>query len=283
MFFSFKSVALSLCVATGFSSAAQAQVVHPEEQVAFYADTRGWDVYAINHSYNGFIGCRAVKNERGEQLALEYYSNMWQIVVPTQQTSTFGGAIMGVDKADFDAQFGFVSGYATKELTPAELQYLKRGSQLGVEINGDYPRYWSLSGSTAAILKIQECTSNGGQVRQAQATQAPAASQPQTVTATCDTVFTGPYSCQVTRMAPEPGYVDAFQVDPQSGNGSSYFLKMQSESYSEVWEASGGSPWRYLGVWAQPAHSPDCAEPVAKQTPEARNNLGQDAWNFCLR
>lgn len=278
-----KNFFFSLCAISGLWTSAQAQVVHSEEQVAFYTETRGWTVYAINHSYSGFIGCRAVKTERGEQLALEYYSNLWQIVVPTQQTSTFGGAIMGVDKADFDAQFGFDFGYATKELTPNELQYLKRGSQLGVEINGDYPRYWSLSGSTAAILKIQECNSNGGQVRQAQTTQAPAASQPQTVTANCETVFTGPYTCQVTRMTPEPGYVDAFQVDPQTGQGSSYFLKMQSEFQSEVWEASGGSPWRYLGVWTQTAQSPDCIEPAANQTPEARNNLGQDAWNFCLR
>lgn len=291
----FGKAALAACLLAGVSSASQAQTVHPNEWTEYYADIRGWTVNAIIHAQGGFVGCRAVKTSRNGHLIVERHNGIWQLVVPTDRTDVYGGAILSIDKADIDSQFGFENGWATRELSARELDLIKAGNQLGVEINGEPPRYWELSGSTAAILKAQECADNGGNLPQddAQAASGQGASgqaapppppppgrPPQTVTATCDSVPTGPYGCEITQMPEEPGYKEIYQIAGSNG-APAYFIKVKSDNRADVWASFDGAPWRYLGVWGNVG--PNCSEPLPNQSSEARDNLGQDAWNLCIR
>jgi len=277
------NLAISACMAIGMALPVTAQVVHPEEQVSLYTQVKDWTVYSITHNYSGFAGCRATKIENGSQLALELYNNLWQIVVPTDQASVFGGAILSVDKMDFDSQFGFINGFATKELTQTEIKHIKSGNQIGVEIIGDFPRYWSLRGSTAAILKVQECNANGGRVQTTQAPAAPPVSQPQTAAGNCDSPTTGPYQCTVTMLAPGPGYQAALQVDSTAGSLPAYFFKVRPNQDADAWVSFDNANWLFIGVWEGFRQDSDCAYPKASQEAEAWNNLGQDAWELCIR
>lgn len=277
-------LAYAVCAVIGMALPAKAQVVHPDEQVAMYMQVKGgWTVYSITHNYNGFIGCRAVRYENGNQLVLELYQNLWQVVVPTNQAGVFGGGILGVGKVDFDAQFGFQGGFATKQLTSSELGYIKSGNQLGVEINGDFPRHWSLAGSTAAILKVQECYNYSGRAQATQVPQTPQTSQPQSLVANCDSPTNGPYRCTVTKLSPEPGYQEAFQIEDSFGQAPAYFFKIRPTQEADTWVAFDNGPWLFMGVWEQFGANNDCSRPKASQEAEAWNNLGQDAWELCVR
>lgn len=279
--------ALAACLLLGAHAPSFAQALRPYEWSEFYADVRGWTVESVIHEQGGFTGCRALKDGPAGPLIIGRLNGFWNIVVPTYQTGTFGGAILSVDKNDIDSQFGFFDGWASRELGNRTLDLIKSGRELGVEINGDAPRRWSLSGSTAALLKVQECLATGGVAPQQQARSAPRQpapppppSQPQTVTANCDSIITGPYRCTVTRLPAEPGYREIYRVEG-ANDAPAYFIKIKSDDEADVWASFGGEPWRYVGIWGNTG--PDCSEPKPNQSQEAWNNLGQDAWNICIR
>jgi len=294
--FTMSAVVVAMLMAWATPSFSQSVIdeFRAEHQSTRYATVKGWTVYALNHSYDGFLGCGAAKTERAGQLLLEYNNRRWNIIVPTDQTGRFGGAIFSVDKHDFDSQFGFDLGFATKEITRTELSFIKSGSSLGVEINGDRARYWSLSGSTAAILKVQECSANQGVRRKAKrrtTTRRPAkrsrnvpnSSGSKTAMATCDTPTSATYRCVVKSLPSEAGYIETYQVDPASGGGTSYFFKVKNKNAADVWIAFDSGPWKYVGEWVNSGQNGQCSAPGRNLDAEARDNLGQDAWELCVR
>ncbi|WP_143595856.1 hypothetical protein [Tropicibacter naphthalenivorans] len=93
-------------------------------------------------------------------------SGTWEMWLNTNQGGRFGGGVVDIGKASVDAQFGFDSGVAMREISAAEIPLIKAGREFGVQINGDGPmKYWSLTGSTAAMLKAEECGQRPGQSR----------------------------------------------------------------------------------------------------------------------
>lgn len=275
-------IAVTICAVFGMAAPSYAQMYRPGEHLSQYAQVKGWVVYAVTRDQVGFAGCRAQKDEGGNPLAVEMIEGYWQIVVPTNQTARFGGAILAIDKYDFDAQFGFEGGLATKELTHSELAHIKSGNRVGVEINGDYPRYWSLRGSTAAISKIYECANNVGQVPQAAAPPAPAAPTSNSISANCDSPTSGPYQCTVTQEVPGQGYSESYRIDSNHNQAPSFLFQVRAADDVDAWVAFDRGPWKFVGAWMQTGPKGDCSQPRANQSAEAWDTLGQDAWELCV-
>jgi hypothetical protein len=253
-----------------------------------YSSVRSW-IISSEYQNGAFIGCHGQKNTRAETLAFRTRYGQMEMVVPNEGPGTgFAGALVQIDRSAIDAQFGFEGGYAFRALTDHEIGLLKKGSRVQVRINGQYQQEHSLKGSTAALLKIQECESRKGQLPKAKSAQAaqpqkPAARAPQSnqVSANCDGFTFAPYRCTVTRHQPEAGYIDTYEITDPNANVPSFFFKIMNRNEADVWVAFDGGAWNYVGVWINT--SDECSEPAQTQTAEARMNLGQDAWGLCVR
>jgi hypothetical protein len=198
---------------------------------------------------------------------------------PTHQSGGFDGGVVSIDGRTIDAQFGFNNGTATREVIPWELGLLKNGSNLTVRINGESAFAFSLNGSTAAILKIQEYSQRNDQA--AETRPAPTPSQPRAQNSNCDVIAGGACQCKIKELKPNSGYIGAFRLEDSSGQNPSFSFQLLSEQHSDVWVSYSGGPWQFVGMWEQ--ISQGSTVPSASQGPEALANLGQDAWQLCMR
>jgi hypothetical protein len=62
----------------------------------------------------------------------------------------------------YDGEDGNSYSHAKLDLTEWDLGRVKAGSQMRIDINGEPGRTWSLSGTSAAILKVSECAQGYG-------------------------------------------------------------------------------------------------------------------------
>lgn len=258
-----------------------AQAVYEADNPIPYDSVRGWNVYAIDWR-DGVHGCRGLSEHSMGRVMLERIDGIWSLIVPSRQGGRFAGGVLWIDGYAEDSQFAFFGGYAVKELSWQTLDRLRNGNRLTVRINGDAEVSTPLTGSAAAILKIEECADYQGQNPQAAGnmTQQPVPQGPDVQQATCAGVAMPDYGCTLRRLPTEPGYVDVMQIDPDiSDSAPSYFLKIRSEAEADVWVSFGGEPWVYLGQWMR---NGNCAVPAAMQSDEARANLGHDAWELCV-
>ncbi len=271
------------------------QEFRDEHHSSQYAQVKGWTVYRLHHSYSDDLGCGAVKYGKSGQFIIERTDD-WQIIVPAQQQAdeTFAGGVLSIDKYEFDSQFATHHSFATKILTPTELNYLKNGSNVGVTINGRRALSWSLHGSAAALLKVKECVKqksakalaqNNSPIDQPSQAQ-PIHQQPLGIYVDdCNTYTTGLYRCNLEELAPEQGYARVFLVKPDSFSGApGYFFRVYGDGAADVWVSFDGEPWRFVGYWIPASGGRECWEPSGthQQTTEAIDNMGQDAWNFCF-
>jgi len=260
-----------------------------------YAAVRGWDVLSFTESNGAFNSCGAVKSENGNRVMIaQGVDGTWNIAVPTRQSGSFGGGILDIDKASIDSQFGFIGGFAYRELSNRELQMIKAGNHLGVLINGDgAERWWSLSGSTAAILKATECVQRRGRAAAAPVTPSPRAplASPllaptvpvgETRVGNCEMGFVGGYRCTFEGLPAKQGYRSSTRVVDVSNTAPTLDLDAISTTEADVWAYMNGN-WLFMGRWAADNRSGNCLAPGAIQSPDARNNLGQDAWMLCLQ
>ena len=265
----------------------------------FYGEVRGWGIFAYATASGAFNGCGALKEEAGQKVLLALGTNgIWELVVPTSQTGTFGGGILDIDKISIDSQFGFVGGFAIRELSVQEIGMIKAGSQLGVVINGDGPeRWWSLSGSTAAMLKATECVQRGGRAVAAAVPASPSPSPSpspsggsdllypvpvgETQVGDCKMGFTDVYRCTFEGLNPKAGYRTSTRVVDAFGSAPTLDLDAVSATEADVWALMDGN-WSFMGRWRHDTSMGRCLVPGDNQTPEAINNLGQDAWMICL-
>ena len=129
-----------------------------------YADVRGWLVSATNDA-QGFAGCWAAPTGQGSMVALALIRGSWEIWVSSIATSGFEGGTITVDGSVTDAQFGFFAeSGAYAAITPPLVRAIAQGSRLQISINNDLSGSWSLSGSAAAITKVEECAARSGQI-----------------------------------------------------------------------------------------------------------------------
>ncbi|WP_152912472.1 hypothetical protein [Candidatus Rhodobacter oscarellae] len=270
-------------------------------QNAPYATVKGWAV-ASAKSNGALTGCTMSKTTAAGRLTLiKFTSGKWRLFVPTRQSGTFGGGIVSYDKADVDSQFGFSRGSASRDMSADEISRFKAGREFGVQINGDAPLSWALTGSTAAALKVDECVSNKGIPPAAKAqTTRPQAQRPNSQSGArpsaqaasgpvCWTVTSGTYDCVYEEYDATGRFSREYALSPKSGDAPAFDIRVASEQDVEVNVWFGTGPWQYMGIWqavqnvaGAPAGA-ECIEPASNQTAEARNNLGQDAWVFCAR
>lgn len=263
-----------------------------------YASVKGWDVLSLKDSAGSFVSCGAVKTENGNRVMLAQGADWsWIVATPTNQYGTFGGGVLEIDKVSIDSQFGFTGGFAHRDLSGSELQAIKKGRQMGIAINGDGgTRWWSLSGSTAATLKVTECVQRKGQVAAYQPSPSPSPapsahgarllSNPipvgQTRVGDCHSVFSSGYRCNLIGQPPKSGYSASVRVQDISNQQPTLDLDVVSASEADVWALMNNN-WAFMGRWVRDAAMGDCLAPGPNQSPDARRNLGQDAWQICLR
>lgn len=291
----FASMALAIGLGAALTLPATAQVVHPNETVKPYARVGDWKVTRVTASSGHFNGCRASKRDNKKLLVVERLldnvpgMSPWQLVVRTRQSGRSGGALVTYDSTAVDSEFMILDGFATRELVPYEVEKFRQSSHLHVIINQGRTRTWSLSGSAAALLKIEECVDRGGRkAPQNAAVQSPKKTKPAakaSTMGTCSGTVFPTYRCKVSQIKPGGKFIRAFRVKDPQGNTPTFTVRMISESRAKVWEKSQGSQLRYLGVWQPTNASGDCMAPLPsnQQKAEARSNLGQDAWDLCVR
>ena len=156
-------------------------IVAAPQSERYYADTRGWRVFAGEVSGRfGYCFAESVRGD-GSAFRLGWDGQQWQLAVPITSRPDWEGTLQ-IDGAGSGQGYrrggDFISGTASGGWTiawlgEAELDGMRQGkfAVLGVG-KADYD--FRLAGSTAAVLKVQECVGrSGGGAGQAAAPAAP--------------------------------------------------------------------------------------------------------------
>lgn len=137
---------------------------------AFYAETRGWNVFSSRVS-GGFASCFAQINlTAGSDLRLGWDKMQWQLAVPLNMRPDWEGTLQ-IDGKGSGQGYGrggdHISGTSTPGWTiawlgEAELDGMRKGNTAILSV-GKFDIAFSLAGATAAILKVQECVDRAGE------------------------------------------------------------------------------------------------------------------------
>jgi len=173
--------------ATLLAVPAYGQTINPSEDAAPYANVRGWSVYVMSDG-RGIYSCRAVRGQGyNNEMMIEYDGSdeTWRILVQATRPSGGGAGAKGAG-VYYDGRFvdrqiyfgapgydGSSDRYAKLDLNAYGLDNVKSGNNIRIDINGEGNRTWSLSGTTAAILKVAECAGQFGIAPAGMAAQAP--------------------------------------------------------------------------------------------------------------
>ena len=111
---------------------------------------------------DGHLSCRAFAFSESGRLVVEQRQDYLQVRVESTQPGLFTGGIIGFGKSHIDMQFGLENGYASTELFGVLLEHFKNGLEMSIEVKGDPVKRWSLFGSSAMLLKLNECEDTGG-------------------------------------------------------------------------------------------------------------------------
>lgn len=263
---------------------------------SFYGAARGWDIYK-SHDVNRNAYCVAVNTRNGgNQVRIGWDGLQWQVAVPVPSSPEWEGTLQ-IDGSGSgrgylsgsDKVFGTSnSGWSIAQLGMAELDGIQKG---GVAVLGigraDYD--FSLSGSSAAILKVEECFNNGGIAPAVSAAPPPPPPPPppspaaQAGASNCTDAYDQTYPCLVTHLAPEPGYKESMQIDAVD-RSISHLVKIRNDGAGEVWIQLPASwqGWKFFGYW-MPSQGDKCVAPGDNQPQEALDNMGSDTWSLCVR
>ncbi|SPJ24281.1 VHL beta domain-containing protein [Palleronia abyssalis] len=156
----------------------------------------------------------------GKPLSLENAFGEWRLTIPTRLDGVYVGGIVGVDGRDFDVQYGIEDGFAVRSLSGAELIAIRNGNDLTVFIAGDTPPdFIPLTGSAAALLKVEECNQRLTPPRPTVAARAPLDTCPMPGTH-ASPGSQAPLTVTFVNQAPEA--VDLYWIDFE-GNTKPYF------------------------------------------------------------
>lgn len=140
----------AICVAG--AGTAQAQTA----QDIYAQDVRGWSVTAVWED-NVFNHCYA---DRHNALRIAHNGSQW--IIGVQNGGRTGWGVLGVDRFDLRVNYeGVEDGWVGTFIDLNWLDRIKRGNEVVFEVGGGR---WAhgLGGSTAAVLKTQECAHNQG-------------------------------------------------------------------------------------------------------------------------
>lgn len=147
-------------------TAATAQPTHDQESTSPYADVKGWDVMKVDVD-GVFVGCRAAKYGASGPFMIDYSQEGWRLLVPHEDSpdqGVFEGARFAVDNTVIDAQVGLeLPHWAALSLEEPQLRLLRGGTVASLQVNGQRKVTAALSGSSAMLLKVEECLDRGGE------------------------------------------------------------------------------------------------------------------------
>lgn len=140
----------------------------------YYGETRGWRVFAADP--NGTFGYCFAETDRGDgsSVRLGWDGLQWQLAAPLTSRSDWEGTLQ-IDGAGSGQGYmkggDYISGTSAGDWTiawlgEAELDGIRKGNNavLGV---GKFDYDFSLSGATAASLKVKECVAQSGRTASA--------------------------------------------------------------------------------------------------------------------
>lgn len=146
---------LILALLGGLTGPAAAQTVAPDESAKSYAAVRGWDVFTITRD-GKITACRAMKGDGPDEMIFGY-DRGWSLILPSAAQDGTLPASVWIDAVKDDRQVTVAGGFATLDLTEIERSAIMKGSRMDLQI-GDGPKVThALDGSTAAMLKAQDC------------------------------------------------------------------------------------------------------------------------------
>ncbi|QYK42765.1 MAG: hypothetical protein KF887_06585 [Paracoccaceae bacterium] len=138
-------------------------------QETFYGEARGWNVFAARApSGPAYCFAEAVRSD-GAAHRLGWDGMQWQLAVPVASTPEWEGTLrvdglgsgQGYGRGSDHASGTAVGGWTIAWLGMAELDGLRQGREAILGLGrGDYD--FMLSGSAAAILKVEECMAQPG-------------------------------------------------------------------------------------------------------------------------
>ena len=129
-------------------------------EVLRYGEARGWTV-GLGHSPAGVpIYCAATSGPDWSQMTIGYATSQWQLILPVTSRPGWEGTLT-IDGQSTSVSGTAVDGWTIVWLAAWEVEALMQGSQLRVQMDNQvYAR--PLTGSAAAILKVDECATRNG-------------------------------------------------------------------------------------------------------------------------
>lgn len=126
-----------------------------------YASVRGWNVSSVYDNGGAFVYCAANFETRGASLRIATDGQTWGIGTNSTLRGQFTGQLEIDNRGGQRGFDGGDDGWGTTQLAGWEVADLKKGSIVGIEAGEGFHEF-SLSGSTAAMLKAEECATNAG-------------------------------------------------------------------------------------------------------------------------
>lgn len=201
------------------------------EDIADYGSARGWDVLSLSVE-GSFMRCGGVSNDFPFTLELSVEGWVLTIDGPLDNPVEVP-AIVDVDRASFEGTFyPLDNGRYGMFLDAGLVDSIRAGSRLAVEVNGQSTPA-SLTGSTAAMAKIEECVANGGVPPRA------AAAKPKPV---------APVESDAARMGrgcPAFGELASF---PSEAPATATFINGADQAVSIYWIDFDGQIQEYAGL-----------------------------------
>ncbi len=171
MFHLFRRAVLGLLLvfAGSFPAAAQSVEARP-----YYDNVRGWKVVTFWENGN-YAGCGMARPDLGFHFGLARENGDWFLLFPSNAGDGSATGVF-VDIGRYSEEFELISqmGIWGTPIPGAWIDEIAAGSTMGVDMNGQYYSM-SLSGTTAGILKVEECD-----VLHGSAAQSPSSPPPNT-------------------------------------------------------------------------------------------------------
>lgn len=230
--FSSKALRLAACAVTSLTFAATAFA----QDMAHYGDARGWSVVSFSNG-GAFVGCGMHRPTQNGGFGLVNENGNWLLTFPA---SLPNGAVMEmyleVDRASFPLNATVYDGEAQAYLTPQAADAIARGRHMETNYHGLVQTY-SLKGTTAGKLKVEECIARRGNVYAVTApAPSPSPAAPQVVENDAYRLGAG---------CPAPG---SFRSPDAQDWGDITFVNRSSQAVTLYWLDLSGQPVEITGL-----------------------------------
>lgn len=145
----------AICLST-FATISNAQV----EETTYALDVRGWNVFAAS-DFNGFAYCFARRSDGQNNYRLAWDRRSWSLGTNYLHSSSNFNTDLEIGNQRYTVQGKNEGDYSVLTLGAGEIAAIKAGSVAYWDIHNATIEM-SLRGTTAAILKVEECVQREG-------------------------------------------------------------------------------------------------------------------------